>query len=146
MTYWLLQFLPDWLFYSALIVGVVGFFGSYVLTFVPFVTQYKLFIQIVSVALITIGVYYAGAISNNDAWEQRVSELELKLAQANTASAEINALLIEELMNNQKNIVEINTLNKKYLDSIKNKINENCTIGKEVINLHNSAAKNLGAK
>lgn len=146
MTYWLLQFLPDWIFYLALTIGVVGFFGSYVLTFVPFVTQYKLFIQIVSVALITIGVYYAGAISNNNAWEQRVSELELKLAQANTASAEINALLIEELMNNQKNIAEINTLNKKYLDSIKNKINENCTIGKEVINLHNSAAKNLGAK
>jgi uncharacterized coiled-coil protein SlyX len=146
MTYWLLQFLPDWFFYSTLIIGVVGFFGTYVLTFVPLVTQYKLLIQVVSVLLLTIGVYYAGAISNNNAWEQKVSDLELKLAQANTASAEINALLIEELLNNQKNNVEINTLNKKYLDSIRIKINENCNIGKEVIDLHNSAAKNLGVK
>lgn len=146
MTYWLLQLIPDWIFHLILLTGIVGMTASFVLAFVPFVSQYRSTIQIVSVLLLVVGVYYAGAISNNNAWEQKVSDLEVKLAKSEKQAAELNTLLIEQLLQNEKKIVEINNLNKKYLDSIKTKINNECKIGGEVINLHNSAARNLGAK
>lgn len=146
MTYWLLQLLPDWLFHLILTLGVIGIIASFVLTFVPFVSQYKTIIQILSVILLVVGVYYEGAISNNEQWEQKVTELQIKLARAEKASADLNTLLIEELLNREKSIVEINNLNKKYLDSIKTKVDKECKIGSDVINLHNSAARNVGVK
>ena len=146
MTFWLLQFLPDWLFHVMLLIGIVGVTASFILSFIPFISQYRLVIQIVSILLLVVGVYYEGAISNNAQWEQKVSELEVKLAKAEKDSAELNTLLIEELLRNEKVIVEINNLNKKYLNSIKIRIDKECKIGSEVINLHNSAARNVGAK
>lgn len=146
MTYWLLQLLPDWLFHLILLLGGVGITASFVLSFIPFVTQYKTTIQILSVLLLVVGVYYEGAISNNAQWEQKVTELQIKLAKAEKDSAELNTLLIEELLSKEKSIVEINNLNKKYLDSIKTKVDKECKIGSDVINLHNSAARNVGTK
>lgn len=146
MTYWLLQLLPDWIFHLILLSGIVGMTASFVLSFVPFISQYRSTIQIISVLLLVVGVYYAGAISNNNDWEQKVSELEVKLARSEKQSADLNTLFIEQLLLNEKKILEINNLNKKYLDSIKVKINNECKIGTEAINLHNSAAKNAGVK
>lgn len=146
MTYWLLQLLPDWIFHLTLLIGVVGITTSFVLSFIPFVSQYKTIIQILSVLLLVVGVYYEGAISNNAQWEQKVTELQIKLAKAEKDSAELNTLLIEELLSKEKSIVEINNLNKKYLDSIKTKVDKECKIGSDVVNLHNSAARNVGTK
>lgn len=146
MTYWLLKILPDSFFYLSLIIGSIGMASSFFLNFIPFVTQYKTIIQIVSVLLLTIGVYFAGAISNNNDWEHQVAELQNKILVYEKQSAELNGLLIEQLLINEKKIVEINNINKKYLDSIRTKIDKECKIGNDVINLHNSAAKNVGIK
>lgn len=146
MTTWLIDILPDWIFYLILCLGVLGVIASIILTFVPFVQKYRILIQVVSILLLVLGVWYAGAISNNNAWEQKVAELELKIAQSEKVSAELNLLLIESLVENQKQTTEINNINKKYLDSIRNKVDQQCKIGSEVINLHNSAAKNQIAK
>jgi uncharacterized coiled-coil protein SlyX len=89
-----------------------------------------------------MGVWYAGAISNNNAWEQKVAELELKIAQSEKVSSELNLLLVESLVENQKQTTEINNINKEYLDSIRSRVDQQCKIGPEVIDLHNSAAKN----
>lgn len=143
---WILNILPDWIFHLILTIGALGMISTFVLTFIPFVSQYRLVLQIVSVLLLVVGVYYEGAISNNIKWEQKVTELQLKLAKAEKDSAMLNTLLIEELLNKEKSIVEINNLNKKYLDSIKNKVDKECKISSEVINLHNSAVRNIGVK
>ena len=146
MTTWLIDILPDWIFYLILCLGILGVITSIVLTFVPFIQKYRILIQVVSILLLVMGVWYAGAISNNNAWEQKVAELELKIAHSEKVSAELNLLLIESLVENQKQTTEINNINKKYLESIRSKVDAQCKIESEVINLHNSAAKNQIAK
>lgn len=146
MTFWLLNLLPDWMFYMLLSLGLIGVVASLFLNFIPFISKYKTLIQIVSIILLIVGVWYAGAISNNNAWKQKVSELELKISESEKKASELNVLLIESLVENQKKISDYNLLNKKYLDSIRNKVDSECKIGKEVINLHNSAASNKVSK
>lgn len=146
MTYWLLKLLPNSFFYMSLMFGTLGVLSSFVLNFIPFVSQYRMIIQVISIVLLVIGVYFAGAISNNDNWEQQVAELKNKILVSEKASAELNGLLIEQLLLNEKKMVEINNINKKYLDSIRTKVDKDCKINSDVINLHNSAAKNVGIK
>ena len=85
-----------------------------------------------------------GALSNEEEWQAKVDIVQHKLDVAQKQSADLNTLLIEQMLETQKHQVEINTLNKKYLDSIRTKIDQNCKIDNNVIQLHNAAAKNAG--
>jgi len=123
----------------------LGMIASFVLNFVPFVAQYRLIIQIVSCILLIFGVYNMGAMSNEEEWQSRVNEVQHKLDEAQKKSADLNTQLIEQQVENHMKQSQIDSLNKKYLDSIRVKIDQNCKIDNSVIQLHNAAAKNLGA-
>jgi hypothetical protein len=78
---WLLQWLPNWIFYAVLITGVFGLFVSYFirfLSFIPLLYVYKTPIQLGSIIAIAIGTFMAGAIHNNESWLSRVKEMEAK--------------------------------------------------------------------
>ena len=81
---WILEWLPNWIFYGILLLGLIGFAVTYLLKFIPIpaIYVYKTPIQIVSVVFMVIGVYMAGSIANNEAWEAKVKEVEAKLAEA----------------------------------------------------------------
>ena len=85
---WILKWLPDWFFYVVLLAGVVGYLLTYLLKFipVPFVYMYKTPIQLGSIALIVIGTFMSGAIYDNNAWLDRVHEMEAKVAKAEEES------------------------------------------------------------
>ena len=77
---WILKFLPDFVFHLIFIAGLLGLSASFVLKFVPFVTQYRLVIQVAASIMIAVGLYMEGAISDNTAWMDRVHALEKKVA------------------------------------------------------------------
>lgn len=139
---WILNWVPDIAFHLILSIGILGLIASFFLGFIPFIFTYKIPVQIVSILLIVCGVWFEGVLSANDVWEQKVSELEVKLAQAEKQSSDLNTLLVEEMLENQKRIIEVVSANKKYLDSIKVKVDKDCKIGSDVISIHNSSAKN----
>jgi hypothetical protein len=91
---WILKWLPDWIFYAALVVGVIGLISTYLVKFlakfIPPIYVYKTPIQLISIALIILGVFMSGAIYNNDQWEARVKELEEKVKVAEEQSKEVN--------------------------------------------------------
>lgn len=70
---WLLKFLPDWIFYTILLSGFVGLVTS---KFVPI--YYRTAVQSLSVGLLVVGIFMAGAIHDNAAWQERVNDLEKK--------------------------------------------------------------------
>ena len=51
---WLLNWLPDWIFYAVGLVGLIGLFSTYLLRFIPIpaIYMYKTPIQLVSIVLI----------------------------------------------------------------------------------------------
>lgn len=140
---WVLQFLPNWIFYLLFFVGIVGFAATYLLRFIPIpaIYMYKTPIQMVSIALIVFGTFMAGAIHDNEAWEAKVRELEAKLAEASAQAAKENVKIVEKVVTKTQVIKEKAQTNTQYIDREIVKYNNICEIPKEFIQLHNSAAE-----
>ena len=97
---WILEWLPNWIFYGILLIGLIGFLVTYLLKLIPIpaLYVYRTPIQIVSVIFIVIGVYMAGSIANNEAWEARVKEVETKLAEAEAQAAKEVVKVVEKVV------------------------------------------------
>jgi uncharacterized membrane protein len=137
---WILNFLPDWIFYALFFIGIVGLIATFVMKFIPFVYVYRTPIQVVSVILIAIGTYMSGAISNNEKWEAKVKELEIKLAGAEVASAKVNTEIVEKVVVKREYYKERGKDVIQYIDREVVKYDERCVIPKEFVEAHNSAA------
>lgn len=140
---WILKWLPDWIFYGILLTGLVGFFVTYLLKFIPIpaIYMYKTPIQMVSLVLIVIGVFMAGAIHNEEAWLARVREMEAKVAEAQVKSAEENIKLVEKVVTKTQVIKEKANEVVKYVDREVVKYDSRCEIPKEFVKAHNDAAE-----
>jgi len=91
---WLLHLLPDsfilFITYCLLAVGFTGIILGFFLAKIPFVSQYRLPIQIVSIILFCLGLYWYGGYSNEMLWRERVAEMEAKVAAAEVKSKQLN--------------------------------------------------------
>lgn len=140
---WILSFLPDWIFYGILFLGVVGLLATYLLRFIPIpaLYMYRTPIQLVSVLFIAFGVYMAGAISNEEAWKARVAKLEKDYAEAQVKSEKVNTEVITKYITKKEVIHQKGEEQIRYIDREIVKYNEICKLPKEVIEFHNKAAK-----
>ena len=97
---WILQILPFWFFHLITLLGIIGIIAGFVLGFVPIINRYKLPIQIISITVLTFGIYMEGAISNEEKWQQLVKEMEVKVEEAeikaNLANEEIETKTVEK--------------------------------------------------
>jgi hypothetical protein len=141
---WLLKFLPDWIFYAVLLIGLAGLASSFVLKFVPMVKQYQLPIQAISGILIVFGVYMAGAISNEAAWQARVTELQIKIARAEVQSAEANGQLTTKLLRKEQEIVQAQQLLKTRIQQNAVQMDAVCSVPRTAIDILNDAARKTG--
>lgn len=139
---WILNFLPDWIFYAILFIGIAGFSVTYLIRFIPIpaIYIYKTPIQLISLALIVFGVYMSGAISNDEAWKLKVSELEKKIAAAEVESAKENTKIVEKVVVKREYYKERGNDVIKYVDREIVKYDESCKIPKEFVEAHNKAA------
>jgi hypothetical protein len=101
---WIVNFVPDFVFHLLLIAGLLGLAGSFVLDSVPFVSTNAKAIQLASAVVLAIALFFEGAISDNAAWQARVQALELKVARAETESAEANGKLSKQLAAQDKEV------------------------------------------
>jgi hypothetical protein len=140
---WILKWLPDWIFYGILLAGVIGYLATYLIKYipVPFVYMYKTPIQLGSVAAIVIGTFMSGAIYDNNAWLDRVHEMEAKVAKAEQESKEANTKIDNKTQETKTKIVEKQILVKEYIDREVTKYDNQCIIPKEFIKALNDAAE-----
>ena len=146
---WILQWLPDWIFYAILTLGILGFIITYLLKFIPIpgLYMYKTPIQVVSLIFIVVGVYMSGSIANEQAWQARVKELEVKLAAAEAEGAKESVKIVEKVVTQQKVIKEKGQEVIKYVDREVVKFDTKflpggeCEIPKEFVKALNEAAK-----
>ena len=145
---WLMNFLHDWIFHAVLLAGVLGLLASLVLKFIPVIGTYKLPIQVGAILLIVTGVWFEGAMSNQAAWEARVAEMQVKVAEAEAKSQETNVQIITktvkklELVRTRGDDI-INYVDREVVkDREVIKFVENCPIPQIIVNTHNAAALN----
>ena len=144
---WILSWLPNWIFYGVFFAGLLGLLATYVMKFIPFVYVYRTPIQAVSVVLIALGTYMSGAISNEEAWQARVKEMESKVEAAAVESAQENVKIVEKIVKKTEYIKTRGQDVVKYIDKEIVKYDTKflpggqCEIPKEFIEAHNRAAE-----
>ena len=135
---WLLKWLPDFFFHIVVIIGVLGVLANTFFSFIPFISQYTKPIQIISIIVLVVGIWFEGAISDNNSWLLKVKELEVKLAKAETQSAQVNTILVEKLVEKDKIIKdkqnEINKAISKY-------VTDECRLSNAAVSLYNSSSQ-----
>lgn len=142
---WILEWLPNWIFYGLLGIGLIGWLITYLLKFIPLpqLFIYRNPIQIVSVVLIVIGVYMSGSIANNEAWEAKVKEVQAKLAQAESKAAEETVRVVEKVVVQQKVVRERGRDVVQYVDREVVKYDTKCEIPQPFVEAHNKAAEGI---
>ena len=138
---WILSFIADAIFHYILVAGVFAILASVFLGFIPLIRQYKIPVRYAGAALLAIGIFFEGAIYNNNAWVARVKEMEAKVALAEEQSKDANAKLEAKTQKTVIQLVEKKRVLKQYIDREVVKYDNSCTIPNEFIEAHNKAAK-----
>ena len=144
---WILQWLPNWIFYGIFFAGLLGLLATYVMKFIPFVYVYRTPIQAVSVLAIVIGTYMSGAISNEEAWQAKVKEMEAKVAAAEIESQKENVKVVEKIVKKTEYITRRGQDIIQYVDKEVVKYDDKfkpggqCELPKEFIKAINTAAE-----
>jgi len=148
---WIINLLPNWIFYGILLLGVIGLTATYLVKiiakFIPPLYVYKIPIQVVSISMIVFGVFMVGAIHNNNEWEARVKELEVKVKVAEEKSQQVNKEIVTKIVTKNKIIKEKGDEVVKYIDREVVKYDTKflpggeCEIPKEFIQAINKAAE-----
>ena len=141
----LLHLLPDafliWIINLLLVGGligiVVGFFGSKI----PFVGTYARMIQIASIILFCIGLYWKGGYSVEADWRERVAEMEAKIKIAEEKSKEANVVIETKYKDRVKKITETRDIIVEKIKINEKIIDAKCELDPLVISILNEAAK-----
>ena len=139
---WILKWLPDWIFYAIFLVGLIGYAATYLFKYIPipFIFVYRKPIQIASVLAIIFGTFMSGAIYDNEAWLDRVKEMEAKVAKAEQEAKDANEKINDKTEKVREKIVQKQVLVKQYIDREVTKYDNTCVIPKEFVEVHNKAA------
>ena len=140
---WILDWLPFWIFHLVVALGLAGVIASIVFKFVPFISQYTLPIQVISIIVLVFGVYMEGGISNQEKWEAKVAEVKLEMAKKETASAEVTTKVITKYVTKIEIVKEKgNEIIKQVPVYITKDADAKCDVPNGFVVLHDSASRN----
>lgn len=139
----ILNFLPDIVIHLILLTGIIGLIFSFFLNLIPSITLYKTLIQVVSIFLIVIGVWYEGGIAKDKEYRAQIQEYEKKVLESEIKSEQYNQTLKDIIRSNENKIKSLTASNKKKLKDLSDRLNQQCTIETPVINIINDAARGI---
>ena len=124
---------------------ISGFMGILLSTFnIPIVLPISSkIIQYLSIILIVIGIYLEGGLAINNEYLQRSDEWNRKVQvaeeNAKIANENIRVVYIDRI----KTIEKIKYITKNKIYKYTDKMNKECTLIPEILEIHNDAAKGL---
>lgn len=139
---WIINWLPEFVVHLIFLAGIVGTIAGFVLGFIPFVSKYKLPIQIISLLLLSLGVYLEGGLAEKAKWELRVKEMEAKVAEAQAKAAETNIQIVEKIVTEKEYIRLKGQKVVEYIDREVKVFDSNCTVPEVAIKAHDMSAAN----
>jgi uncharacterized membrane protein len=146
---WIISFLPDWVFHAITIAGILGTVVGFVLGMIPAVKTYIIPIRVISILLLSIGLYLEGGLADYQVWEAKVKEVEAKLAQAELQSAKENTKIVTKVITKTQIVRTRGQDIVRYVDREIVKYDTKfakggmCEIPQEFIKAHNDAAEQI---
>jgi hypothetical protein len=138
---WILNWLPNWIFYAIFFIGLLSLLATYFLKFIPFLYVYRTTIQAASIVAIIFGTYMSGAISNEEAWLAKVSEMESKVKEVEIQSIKENTKIETKIVEKMQIVKQKGDEVVQYIDREVVKYDNQCIIPKEFVEAHNKAAE-----
>ena len=136
---WILSYLPTWIFYAIVVLGILGVISYYVLRMIPLINQYKLPLQVISIVVIAFGVFIIGGVENELSWQVKVKELEAQVAIATAKSNETNTVIQQKVITKIQVVKEQVEVIKKEIEVQKEYINTDCRVNSIAVELYNKA-------
>jgi hypothetical protein len=119
---WLLHLLPEsyilFVTYCLMGVGLLGMLVSWFIFFIPFLNIHRTWIQLLSILLLSSGIYWYGGHANETAWRERVAEMEAKVAEAEAKSNETNTRIETKIVEKTKIIREKGKTQIEYINRL----------------------------
>jgi hypothetical protein len=142
---WILNLLPDWIFYAILAIGTIGLL---LLKFTPFIPLiYRTAIAPVLFLFFVFGIFMSGSIYASKDWLARVKEMQDKVAIIEAQSKEENVKIVTKIVKKTEVVRERGQDIIKYVDREVTKYDTKflpggeCEIPKEFIKSMNDAAE-----
>ena len=144
---WMLGLIPDWVWTALLVGSVVGILSAWLLKRIPFVSQYRFPIQVISFVSLLASIWFISANSTNAVWEAKIKDLEDKVKLAEEAANTKNVEIQEKIVTKTTVIKEKGKTQIEYVDRVITqdkeviKYIEQCPVPKAIIDAHNAAAE-----
>lgn len=139
---WVTNLIPNFLIHIIFLVGVLGTIAGFVLGFIPFISKYKLPIQIISLLLLSLGVYLEGGLAEKAKWALRVKEMEAVIARKEAQSQKVNTEIITQVVKEKEYIRLRGEKVIEYIDREVKVYDNSCNIPEPAIKAHNMAVNN----
>jgi hypothetical protein len=140
---WILSFLPFWIFHLIVFAGIAAVVCSFVLKFIPFISTYTLPIQLIGIVLISFGLFFEGAASNEQTWLAKVKEVETKIVEVEVKSVQENVKIVTKYVDRIKVVKETTDAIIKEIPVYITKADDaKCELPNTAIVLHDSSSQN----
>ena len=147
----LLNFIPDafllWVVNAILIAGIIGtvvaFFFGFFVRYLPWITPYRMLLQIVALVLLIAGVYFKGGVGVEMKWRARVADMEAKVAKAEAESKTANENIKTVYVDKVRVVKETQVVIQEKIKTVEVKIDSQCKITSDTVDILNDAAKGI---
>jgi hypothetical protein len=147
---WLITFLPDAMvalvIYTIMIAGAGLLIASGLTRWFPAVAAYRTPMTVMGIVIFSFGIYLQGGRANESVWQQRVQDLETKVAKAEAESAKATVEIVEKVVNKTRVVREKAQTEIQFIDRVVKenqeiiKYVERCPVPAELLDAHNRAA------
>lgn len=138
MLEFVLNWVPDMVFHLLVIFGILAVIMSF---FVPLFGPYKVLLQAVAIIILSIALFFEGALSNEKNWQYKVAEAEARIAELSIQSEKANVKLVEQLAENERIQEELKYATRTEIVRVEKVINKGCVVAPDAIRVLNSAIK-----
>ena len=147
----LLNFIPDafllWVVNAILVAGIIGtvvaFFFGFFVRYLPWITPYRMLLQIVALVLLIAGVYFKGGVGVEMTWRARVADMEAKVAKAEAESKTANENIKTVYVDKVRVVKETQVVIQEKIKTVEVKIDSQCKITSDTVDILNDAAKGI---
>ena len=149
---WLLHFLPDaflaFVVDAVLLAGILAtvvtcFLLKHLIRLIPALAPHIKIAQIISVVVLLSGVYFKGGEATNNAWRNKIADLEAKIAVSEAKSKDANAKLSTAVKEKNAAIQESKAVVQTKLKQNAVKIDAECQLDPAAVEILNESARDV---
>jgi hypothetical protein len=140
---WLLQLIPDsifvWITYLLFAAGLILYVASKLVSWIPFMGQYRLPAELIGVVALVIAAYFYGGVS----YREQIAEMKQRVKIAEEKSQQVNTVIETEIIEKIKVVKENVYITREIVKEVAGKqLDNQCTLPKSTISLHDGASRN----